>query len=256
MCVAAVAWKAHPDWLLVAIGNRDEFHARASAPLARWDDGREGGSGVIAGRDLVGHGTWLGLTEAGRFALVTNYRVPEGAQPKSPQPIRPSRGILVTDLLQGRTPEPVEMMNPFNLVEVAGGEARFLTNYPQTESRPLTPGIHGLSNGGFDLPWPKTRAVEQALTQWLDNGSGDFAPLLDALRSEHPDRRIARIEDGPEPRFAPVFIRDFVYGTRCSTVLALSAGGQGHMIERSFAPDGSVSGEVAMTFSWPSSALP
>lgn len=251
MCVAAVAWKAHPDWPLVAIGNRDEFHARASAPLARWDDCREGGSGVIAGRDLVGHGTWLGLTEAGRFALVTNYRVPEGAQPG-----RPSRGILVTDLLQGRAPEPVETMNPFNLVEVAGGEARFLTNYPKTESRPLTPGIHGLSNGGFDLPWPKTRAVERALAVWLDDNSGDFAPLLDALRSERPDRRTARIEDGPEPRFAPVFIRDFIYGTRCSTVLALSASGQGRMVERSFASDGSVSGEVAMTFTWPEAALP
>ena len=247
MCVAALAWKAHPDWPLVAIGNRDEFHARASAPLARWDDG----SGVIAGRDLVGQGTWLGLTEAGRFALVTNYRVPEGAQPGLP-----SRGILVTDLLQGRTPQPVETMNPFNLVEVAGGEARFLTNYPKTESRPLPPGIHGLSNGGFDLPWPKTRAVEQALSEWLENADNDFAPLLDALRSERPDRRTARIEDGPEPRFAPVFIRDFIYGTRCSTVLALSASGQGHMVERSFAPDGSVSGEVAMAFAWPSSALP
>lgn len=242
MCVAALAWKAHPDWPLVVIGNRDEFHARASAPLARWDDG----SGIVAGRDLVGHGTWMGLSEAGRFALVTNYRVPEGAQPG-----RPSRGILVTDLLQGRTPEPVETMNPFNLVDVAGSEARFLTNHPRTESRPLAPGIHGLSNGGFDVPWPKTRAVQTALAAWLSSGGQDFAALFAALRSERPDRRIARPQDGPEPRFAPVFIRDFVYGTRCSTVLALSAGGQGRIVERSFAPNGSVTGEVALSFAWP-----
>jgi len=247
MCVAAVAWQAHPDWPLVVAGNRDEFHARASAPLARWDDG----SGIIAGRDLVGHGTWMGLTEAGRFVLVTNYRVPEGAQPG-----RPSRGVLVTDLLQGHAPEPVETMNPFNLVEVAGGEARFLTNYARTETRPLASGIYGLSNGGFDLPWPKTRAVEQAVARWLGAGSDDLSPLLDALRSENPDRRTARFEDGPEPRFAPVFIRDFIYGTRCSTVLALHRSGRGRIIERSFAPDGTTTGDVSIDFECPEITLP
>lgn len=247
MCVAAVAWRAHPDWPLVVAGNRDEFHARASAPLAHWQDG----SGVIAGRDLVGHGSWLGVTEAGRFVLVTNYRVPEGAQPG-----RPSRGVLVADLLQNRMPEPVETMNPFNLIEVAGGEARFLTNYPGTESRVLTPGIHGLSNGGFDLPWPKTRAVERAVADWLNAGEAGLSPLLDALRVEWPDRRTARPEDGPEPCFAPVFIRDFIYGTRCSTVLALSHTGHGRIVERSFAPDGSVTGEVSIGFEWPETVLP
>lgn len=47
MCVAALAWHAHPRWRLVAIGNRDELHARSAAPLARWTDG----SGILAGRD-------------------------------------------------------------------------------------------------------------------------------------------------------------------------------------------------------------
>lgn len=246
MCVAAVAWQAHPDWPLVVAGNRDEFHARASAPLGRWDDG----SGIIAGRDLVGHGTWMGLTEAGHFVLVTNYRVPGGTQPG-----RPSRGVLVTDLLQDRASRSVEAMNPFNLVEVANGTARFLTNYPQTESRALTPGIHGLSNGGFDLPWPKTRAVEQAVADWLAPpfaGAGDDpAPLLDALRMDTPAPGAASAANGPEPRFAPVFIRDPVYGTRCSTVLTLSRHGRGRIVERSFAPDGTVTGEVDMAFSWP-----
>ncbi len=31
MCVAAIAWHAHPDWQLVVIGNRDEFHERPAA---------------------------------------------------------------------------------------------------------------------------------------------------------------------------------------------------------------------------------
>ena len=86
MCVAAIAWHAHPRWRLVAIGNRDEYHARPAAPLALWDDG----SGIIAGRDLVGGGAWLGVSEAGRFVLITNRR---GFG--DPDPARRSRGELV-----------------------------------------------------------------------------------------------------------------------------------------------------------------
>lgn len=79
MCVAAIAWAAHPRWRLVAIGNRDEFHARPAAPLARWDNG------IVAGRDLEAGGTWLGVSP-GRFALVTNYRVdgyPKATSPRA-----------------------------------------------------------------------------------------------------------------------------------------------------------------------------
>lgn len=35
-----------------------------------WDDAPE----ILAGRDLKGGGTWLGITKTGRFALLTNFR--------------------------------------------------------------------------------------------------------------------------------------------------------------------------------------
>lgn len=242
MCVAAVAWNAHPDWLLVCAGNRDEFHARPAAPLCRWPDG----SGIIAGTDLTGGGTWLGLTETGRFALVTNYRVPEG-----PQPGRPSRGKLVTDLLTGSVPRNMEAMNPFNLVLVENGTASFLTNFPRLDKSALSPGMHGLSNGGFDVPWPKTREVQAAIEQWMAAGDDDFSSLLDALRNERPGPAPADPEHGPETRFAPVFIRDSVYGTRCSTVIAIGRDGSGRVAERSYSEDGVATGEQAINFTWP-----
>ncbi|HUD30402.1 MAG TPA: NRDE family protein [Novosphingobium sp.] len=244
MCVAAIAWDAHPDWLLVVAGNRDEYHARPAAPLSRWEDG----SGIIAGTDLTGGGTWLGVTETGRFALVTNYRVPEGAQPG-----RPSRGLLVTDLLTGAMPDDMARMNPFNLILAEDGRASFLTNHPAVEARPLASGIHGLSNGGFDVPWPKTLQVGQAISDWLLVGEDDLEPMLAALRDERPAPAPAPgcPEAGPEPRFAPVFIRDDVYGTRCSTVIAVDRRGRGTIVERSFDPQGRHSGEVRMEFGWP-----
>src|ERR1700760_2772707 len=96
MCVLALAWKAHPAWRLVLAGNRDEFHARPAAPLARWsaDPG-----GVLAGRDLQSGGTWLGVSEEGRFAVVTNLRPGQSAAPDAP-----SRGVLLADLLTGEGP--------------------------------------------------------------------------------------------------------------------------------------------------------
>lgn len=247
MCVAAIAWDAHPDWLLVAAGNRDEYHARPAAPLARWPDG------TIAGKDLTGGGTWLGVHEEGRFALVTNYRVQQG-----PQPGRPSRGKLVTDLLDGVEParltESMAAMNPFNLILVDQGKAWFLTNHPDVELRTLSPGIHGLSNGGFDVPWPKTLRVEHAIEDWLAHGDPDCAPLLDALRDEAPAPVPERPELGPEPRFAPVFIRDAIYGTRCSTVIRIDRHGSGSIVERSFDHTGAEIGVVHLSFDWPMSS--
>jgi len=241
MCVAAVAWDAHPDWLLVAAGNRDEFHARPAAPLSRWTDG----SGIVAGTDITGGGTWLGVTGTGRFALVTNYRVPGGTRPG-----RPSRGRLVTDLLEGARPEdlaePMAQMNPFNLILADGGRAAFLTNHPEVEARTLSPGIHGLSNGGFDVPWPKTVQVGAAIADWLGAGDPGLDPLLAALRDE-----TAPPGHGPEPRFAPVFIRDETYGTRCSTVVAMDRQGRGTIAERSFDPQGRPIGDVRLDFAWP-----
>ena len=127
MCVAALAWNAHPDWPLVAIGNRDEFHDRPAAPLARWQDA----PGVLAGRDLKSGGTWLGLSEAGRFVLVTNRR---GFG--DPQPDRVSRGKLVTDMLaaSGDYADPAADrfgdFNPFNLFAVAQADSTFSPTIP------------------------------------------------------------------------------------------------------------------------------
>lgn len=247
MCIAAIAWQAHPRWQLVIAANRDEYHARPAAPLARWDDG----SGIIAGRDLVGGGTWLGLTEGaeegGRLVLVTNHRVPG-----YPQPDRPSRGGLVTALLDGADPDRIDIAdyNPFNLLHVDGRKARFLTNWAEDRRMALPPGFHGLSNGQIDPPWLKTRRLSGALSGWLASDDPDFAPLFEALLDPTPTAT-EWADGGPEPRLSSIFIADQTYGTRCSTIVAIAADGSGRVVERSFGPGGTPLGEVALAFRWP-----
>lgn len=242
MCVAALAWNAHPRWRLVAAGNRDEYHERPSAPLSRWEDG----SGVIAGRDLRAGGTWLAVSEQGRFALVTNFRVPG-----YPKPDRTSRGSLVTDWLGNGELPAIDCMNPFNLFIADTQAAAFVTNHPACDRRALAPGVHGLSNGPHDAPWPKTTQLCATLGQWLADDTDYFDTLFAALRREAPEPPDHWKPGHPEPRFAPMFIRNTVYGTRCSTVIAIDIEGAGTIIERSYDPEGRATGEVLLTFRWP-----
>lgn len=244
MCVAALAWHAHPRWRLVAIGNRDEYHARPAAPLARWEDG----GGILAGRDLVGGGTWLGVSEAGRFAIVTNRR---GFG--DPDPARRSRGELVSALLTGDAlPAAPEAYNPFNLLFTTRDALEYLTNRPEPLRSRLGHGVYGLSNGALDEPWPKTLALKAALTDWLGAEGDDPEPLFAILTNrDRPGLGLPPLEPSDiaiEPRDTPPFIRGPVYGTRCSTVVTVSAEGHGRIAERRFAASGEPSGETTLGF--------
>lgn len=241
MCIAVLSTGAHPRWRLVVAANRDEYHARAAAPLGRWSDR----PGIIAGRDLAGGGTWLGVHEQGRLVLVTNYRVPG-----YPQPGRPSRGGLVTGLLEGGDPAEVAVgeYNPFTLIHVDAGGATLLCNYPQPSRRRLEPGVHGVSNGPFDPPWPKTMRLWQRFERWLAAEAEDPEPLFAALADDSGTEVTAQ---GPEARFSGVFVRDPDYGTRCSTIVMVDHAGRGTIIERRFDNAARETGTSEERFAWP-----
>ena len=234
------------------MGNRDELHSRPAAPLARWTQPDH----LIAGRDLLSGGTWAGVSEQGRFAVVTNLRG-YGA----PQPGHVSRGSLVTDLLAGEghyaDAEAADLadFNPFNLIVAERDRALFLSNRPDPIRRPLAPGLYGLSNGALDEPWPKTLRVKEMLLNWIVAGATDPAALLDGLGEDQlPDTGLppATPSDVPqEPTLSPVFIRHPDYGTRCSTVAAIDSEGRGEILERRYAPDGTTTGETRLDFAWP-----
>jgi len=252
MCVLALAWKAHPHWHLVMAGNRDELHERPAAALARWAHPDH----VIAGRDLRSGGTWAGASEQGRFAVVTNLRG-YGA----PLPDRASRGALVSDLLagEGRYADPdqvsCEDFNPLNLIVADRDRAIFVSNRPGPIHSLLAPGIYGLSNGTLDEPWPKTLRLKEILLDWVVGGAAEPETLLDGLGEDHLPAvglSLATPSDVPqEPPQSPIFIRNPVYGTRCSTVVAIDVQGRGEIIERRFSSAGDVSGETRLRFFWP-----
>ncbi|AUA58110.1 Uncharacterized conserved protein [Achromobacter spanius] len=254
MCLAVLALHALPGIPVLIAANRDEFHARPTLPAAQWADA----PGLYAGRDGLAGGTWMGVTAQGRFALVTNFREP--GRYLAPAP---SRGALVEDYLRGndspqaylaRTHESDQAYNGFNLIVGDTRQAWYLSNR-DGPPRPLAPGIYALSNHLLDTPWPKLARTKTAFTEVLGRTpQPDLPALFDALA----DRQTATDEDMPATGLPPdrerllssPFIVSPDYGTRSSSVLVLREGGAGQLDERRFAPDGMISGESRLAFSW------
>lgn len=245
MCLVLAAFQAHPRHALVLAANRDEYHARPSAPAA-WV-----APGVLAGRDLEAGGTWLALARGGRFAAVTNIRAPGPARAGAP-----SRGTLPLRAVQDPRPLPAALedlapdLGAFNGCNLLAGTAADLWHLSTRGGgpAPVPPGVHGLSNHLLDTPWPKVVRGKAALGAWLAAGGEDLEGLFALLA----DRRPAPDADLPDtgvPRawertLSAAFIVAPGYGTRCSTVLLLDRDGGARFVERSFGPDGSLLGEV------------
>ncbi|MDF2447342.1 MAG: hypothetical protein K0S46_2578 [Moraxellaceae bacterium] len=237
MCLIAFAWQVHPEYPLIVAANRDEFHARATAPARFWPECPT----LLAGRDLAAGGTWMGVTRHGRFAALTNFREPQA--PKG----RLSRGLLVSEYLQGDAPPlayaeeamtGADRYGGFNLL-VADRDALVICSNRGTPPRGLAPGVYALSNHLLDSPWPKVERARRALQAEV------VAPGIEGLLRLLADDAAAPDEELPdtgvglalERLLSPPFIRSTGYGTRASTALLVGRR-RVRFTEQSFGPDG------------------
>lgn len=271
MCLVAFSIGQHRRFPLVLASNRDEFFARPALPLDWWS-AEPGGLPVLGGRDLASGGTWLGLSAPGRLAFVTNVR---GAPPGDVD--APSRGRIVTDWLAGTEDSGAFWMRTslsgyagFNLVAIDfQREECFWGSNLSAHPRRLEPGLHGVSNGTLNEPWPKVVALKDAVQRSLDaaEGTEDLAArLLEALadRTVAPDGRLPQtgVPLARERQLSPAFIHlpDADYGTRCSTVLIAERGAgrtTTRLFERSFDAAGAPAGLRRATLAhWPPARLP
>jgi uncharacterized protein with NRDE domain len=252
MCLIAFAIGASGRWPLVIAGNRDEFLARPTLPLARWQTAS--GQEIISGRDLRAGGTWLGVTPGGRVAFLTNVRQAR------PEAAPRSRGELVTRWLEGsgdaagfvagleKTEGGAAAYGGFNLVlgDLQRSAWTWVTNRqavapaaPALYYQALPPGLYGLSNAGLDTPWPKTLELKRVLAEALQAGDGPAGrdTLQSLLWAALGNRQRALPQDLPhtgvptelEEALSSAFV-DFpghAYGTRCSTLLLATPGQAG-----------------------------
>ena len=203
MCVLALWLGLDPKRPLVVGANRDESYSRPSAAPFEFK------SGVLAGKDLVSGGTWLGTNKPGLFIAVTNRRHP------TPTPASLSRGLLALETLNCRKLPCVEGIverrvrdHPvagFNLVAAIEGQGLCLHHDGTVRRAPFGAGVHVVSSDR-DLDDPGM-PEKQCLDRFVADHPG--VPDVDALKgflaSHEGERPICKHGDG--------------YGTVSSTIL-------------------------------------
>jgi len=151
MCLILFSFNLHPEYQYIVAGNRDEFYERPTQPLGFWKDEPL----ILAGRDLVGGGTWMGVTKTLKFAAITNYRDPAAIKKNAP-----SRGNLVRNFLAGKeSPETYlehvrktgHKYNGFNLLIGKKNQLWFYSNRGERVQK-ISSGFYGLSNHFLDTP--------------------------------------------------------------------------------------------------------
>lgn len=229
MCIVALAWQVIEGLPLCLLSNRDEFYARPTQALKHWEN-----SPIIAGQDLQSGGTWMGMTEVGRWAVITNYR---DASDQRTYPT--SRGDIVADYLASELP-PIRFAQQleqhqqdyagFNLIVGDRQQAVYMSNRGEAP-QVLANGVYVVSNGLMSEHWAKNQHLRQRFVQ-------ELLPLLalpDVTESELQqvawdileDQRQRLPEQLPqtgislelEQLLSSTFIVSPNYGTRCSNFL-------------------------------------
>lgn len=248
MCLIAIAYRVHPGYPLIIAANRDEFFNRPTAPLDFWPDYPR----VLAGRDLQGGGTWLGVNRNGQIAAVTNYREPQFLAAG----LR-SRGELVSNFLVGNdSPEPylhtiAQRKTAYGGFNLVAGSITGLWWYSNRNGGivKLPDGIHAISNRLLNTPWPKVEKTRERLAGLIGNPRIDPETIFQKIlsdRSRPADEHLPDTGVGLEWErlLSPPFITGDVYGTRSSSVILVDATGALVFWERTFESAG---GEPVVT---------
>ncbi|MGH9173274.1 MAG: NRDE family protein, partial [Vicinamibacterales bacterium] len=143
----------------------------------------------------------------------------------------------------------------------------FASNHPYPTQSAISPGLHAMSNGAFDAPWPKSGHATRALGAWLASAQGcldkidqaALAPLFEALAdtTAAPDDFLPDTGVGLalERAMSPPFVSGERYGTRCSSVVLIA---HDHFVfaESCFGPNAEPAGESFVTLPFSAPAQP
>ncbi len=252
MCLILFAYRVLPGMPLIVAANRDEFYDRPAQSAHFWPDA----PAVLAGRDKIASGTWLGVNRRGHFAAITNFAsadlqpLPAAPTNEASQPTH-SRGALASNFLHGhiRAMEYARALRGgdyegFNLLLWDGETLVCTSNRGPTQA--LEPGYHGLTNAEFGARWPKVVDGIESLRRVVNQAYPVRGSPTPSAHGIEPSRQIA--QQGPmedaiikllrndrtasddrlprrgqplefERRIAPCFIVGEDYGTRASTAV-------------------------------------
>ena len=222
MCTLAILRRPGHAWPVVIGANRDEMIDRAALPPGRhWPDRPE----VVAGLDVLGGGSWLGLNDWGVAAAVLNRHGSLG-----PAKGLRSRGELVLEALDhadaAEAARALGDLDPaayrtFNLV-IADNRDGFWLRHADTgrvEVRPLKDGLSLIAAGEIDdLRTPRLAhaAPRFRLAPAPDPDGEGWTAWRDLLADDS-------VPQGAPPDAALRFSTPRGYGTVSSALVSLPA---------------------------------
>ena len=222
MCTLAILRRPEDAWPVIIGANRDEMIDRPALPPGRhWPDRAE----VVAGRDLLAGGSWLGVNDWGVAAAVLNRHGSLG-----PAAGLRSRGELVLEALDHAdavaAASALADLDPlayrsFNLI-VADNRDAFWLRHAETgrvEVRPIKAGLSLIAAGEIDdlrpprlaLAKPRFRAAPPP-----DPDRDDWSAWQDILGDDG-------VPPGAPAEAALRFVTERGYGTISSAIIALPA---------------------------------
>jgi hypothetical protein len=223
MCTVVILRRMGHRWPVLIAANRDEMLDRPWSPPARhWPDRAD----VVAGRDELAGGTWLGMNDEGMVVAVMNRPGSLG-----PAEDKRSRGELVLDALdhaeavaaaEAMSHTDPQAYRPFNLIIADAHDAIWLRSDPdvgpnRVEAFPLPEGLsmltahdrNDLHSDRIRLYLPRFEAAPAP-----DPDSGDWSGWERLVGSRERD------ETNGEPS-AMNIVTDFGFGTVSSSLIAL-----------------------------------
>jgi hypothetical protein len=218
VCTVLLLLRPDDPWPLLVGANRDERRDRPFEPPGRhWPDA----PGIVAGRDVLGGGSWFGVNDDGVVATIVN-----GMQRLGPLEGKASRGELVLRVLRERDAGaaarvagavPPDRYRGFTLL-LADRRAAFAVTGDERSIAvaPLAPGYHMVTPDGCDVPSsPRFAAHFGALRAAAPPApaAGDWTSWTDLLTQSDDD----------DPHRATIVTGIDGFGTVSSTLLALPA---------------------------------
>lgn len=236
MCLLTFKIDTESNYPFVIIANRDEAYKRESAPIHRWDDMPH----IIGGRDLLAGGTWLAITDSGRFAALTNQpftkHKPVGLI---------SRGALITDFLNSdiSASDYVKELR-LNRMKYDGYNLLFgsiddlyLYDNVLDEFKSFDQGVHSVSNTKDDLSSFRQSESERQVSKLLVDGKKpDADQLITLFQDRNPNPNFNLFPDHLEKEMArnssSIFIRNNKdFGTVSTTAIIVDRDGHASMKE-------------------------
>ena len=228
--------KAFPGSLILA-ANRDEYYERPTESMHWWES-----EGVLAGKDLQAGGTWLAISDDGRFAAITNYKETTNGNTDLK-----SRGELVSNYITSKEVTSSEYLENikgknyagFNLLLGDKEGIHYFSNRTEEVDK-LEPGIHAVGNLLLNSQTKKYIKVKNQFKELLQTNP-DEDGLLEFMKGDSGDLSdldMAGFKETEHEEIPYRFIKSDYYGTRNTTIITINETGEYKISEQNFSENG------------------